>query len=122
MNAVRLSQPALTIRQPYAWLIVQGIKPVENRTWSTNYRGPLFIHAAVRLHDHSIETIEKRHDIRINRDALQFGGIIGRVELVDVVRAHPSPFFEGPFGWVLRSPVPLPFRALRGGQGLFEAS
>jgi hypothetical protein len=37
---------ALTIRQPWAWLIVHGHKDLENRTWCTSYRGPLLIHAA----------------------------------------------------------------------------
>ena len=37
---------AITIRQPFAWLIVQGIKPVENRSWETKFRGPLAIHSA----------------------------------------------------------------------------
>lgn len=37
---------ALTIRQPWAWAIAAGHKPVENRTWTTRYRGPLAIHAA----------------------------------------------------------------------------
>lgn len=36
---------ALTICQPYAELIARGEKRVENRTWSTPYRGPLAIHA-----------------------------------------------------------------------------
>lgn len=37
---------ALTVRQPYATLIVHGIKRIETRTWQTSYRGPLMIHAA----------------------------------------------------------------------------
>jgi hypothetical protein len=36
----------LSVRQPYAWLIVAGFKTIENRTWRTNYRGPLQIHAS----------------------------------------------------------------------------
>ena len=36
---------ALTISQPYASLIADGAKPVENRYWPINYRGPLAIHA-----------------------------------------------------------------------------
>src|SRR5438045_8559495 len=36
---------ALSIRQPWAWLIVNGHKPVENRSWSTKYTGKLLIHA-----------------------------------------------------------------------------
>lgn len=34
---------ALSIRQPYAGLVVAGIKNVENRSWITSYRGPLAI-------------------------------------------------------------------------------
>jgi hypothetical protein len=36
---------AITISQPYASLIASGEKWVENRTWSTNYRGYIAIHA-----------------------------------------------------------------------------
>lgn len=37
---------ALTVKQPWASAIVFGSKDVENRTWLTHYRGPLWIHAA----------------------------------------------------------------------------
>jgi len=37
---------ALSIKQPWATLIASGIKDVENRTWSTNYRGRVLIHAS----------------------------------------------------------------------------
>lgn len=36
---------ALTIRQPWASLIAAGVKTIETRSWSTEYRGPLAIHA-----------------------------------------------------------------------------
>jgi hypothetical protein len=36
----------LSVRQPYASLLVRGIKRFESRTWSTDYRGPLLIHAS----------------------------------------------------------------------------
>lgn len=121
MNAVQLRNPALTIRQPYAWLIVMGIKPVENRTWSTTYRGPLLIHAAVKPHEHSISEIEHVYGVQIDRSALRFGGIVGRANLIDVVTSHRSSWFTGPFGWIMDAPIALPFRPLRGGQGLFEA-
>ena len=51
---------ALSVRQPWAHLIVTGIKRVENRFWETPYRGPLLIHAASRWHDTKIEAIERR--------------------------------------------------------------
>lgn len=111
---------ALTIRQPYAYLIVTGEKPVENRSWSTNYRGPLLIHAAVKPHEHSIEQIQIAYRVAINRDRLRFGGVIGCVDLVNVVTAYPSRWFQGPFGFVLENPRMLPFAPARGYQGLFE--
>jgi hypothetical protein len=40
---------ALTIRQPWAELILRGRKPFELRTWRTKYRGPLVIHAAAKV-------------------------------------------------------------------------
>jgi hypothetical protein len=36
---------ALSIQQPWAWAIIHAGKRVENRTWSTRFRGPFFIHA-----------------------------------------------------------------------------
>jgi hypothetical protein len=111
----------LTIRQPYAQLIVTGQKPIENRTWGTRYRGPLLIHAAYRMHDDPIEEIELRLDAHVDRSLLQLGGVIGCAELVDVVTEHPSRSFEGPFGFVLSNCRELPFTAWKGGLGLRNA-
>ena len=64
---------ALTIRQPWASLIVDGEKRVENRTWPTKYRGPLLIHAG-------------KSRLEVDRDQarrLPFSAIIGQVEVVD---------------------------------------
>jgi hypothetical protein len=41
----------ISIRQPWASLIVSGIKDIENRTWPTRYRGPVLIHASQRADD-----------------------------------------------------------------------
>jgi hypothetical protein len=51
---------------------------------------------------------------------LQFGGVIGVVDLIDCVEAHPSPWFEGPFGLVLRNARSLPFVPMPGKLGLFS--
>ena len=39
---------ALSLWQPWASLIAHGLKEFETRSWGTNYRGPLYIHAAAR--------------------------------------------------------------------------
>ena len=40
---------ALSIRQPWAWLIVNAYKDIENRTWSTDFRGRVYVHAGKRV-------------------------------------------------------------------------
>jgi hypothetical protein len=50
----------ISIRQPWASLIVIGAKDVENRTWPTRYRGPVLIHASQRADDVSSDAIEHR--------------------------------------------------------------
>ena len=42
---------ALSIKQPWAWLIVNGYKDIENRTWKTNYRGTFLVHASKGFDD-----------------------------------------------------------------------
>ena len=37
---------ALSIRQPWAWLILHGGKDIENRDWATRFRGRVLIHAS----------------------------------------------------------------------------
>jgi hypothetical protein len=112
---------ALTILQPFAWLIVHGRKDIENRTWVTNHRGPLLIHAGVKLYPTPLAEIEHHYGITIPRDALLFGGVIGKVDVVDCVRQSSSKWFNGPYGFVLANPVALPFTRMRGHQGLFDA-
>jgi hypothetical protein len=48
------------------------------------------------------------------------GGIVGVVEVVDVVESHPWPSFAGPYGFVLEEPRPLVFHPLRGREGVWE--
>ena len=39
----------LTLHQPWASLVALGVKTIETRSWSTQYRGPLAIHAAAKV-------------------------------------------------------------------------
>jgi hypothetical protein len=106
---------ALSIRQPWAHLVVMGEKRIENRTWSTRYRGPILVHAGGRWHD---EPIERRHGVTVPRD-VQLGGIVGIVELVEIVEQSDDPYFVGPFGWVLRN-ARAAVPAYAWGLGLFD--
>jgi len=102
---------AISIRQPFAWLVVNGWKDIENRRWSTKVRGPLLIHAGSARP--SAEHLQSFLDVWPNA-TLDYGGIIGVVDIVDCVDKHRSKWFRGPFGWVLANPRPLPFKPCPG--------
>lgn len=109
----------LSIRQPWASLIIAGHKDIENRTWCTAHRGPLLIHAASRVDRHAdVRGLLTADDVA----QLPRGGIIGVVDVVDCVTASASPWFTGPVGWVLRDQKALPFSRCPGQQGLFEVT
>jgi len=111
----------LSVRQPWAWLIANGHKDIENRDWSTNHRGPVAIHAGKRL-DPEMESIRilcgQRGILLPNHFAR--GGIVGRVILTDCVSAHPSVWFKGEYGFVLAEAQPLDFIELTGRLGFFD--
>ena len=126
---------ALSIRQPWAHLILTEGKDIENRTWSTRYRGPVLIHAGKGMTagewDKAMDFVDDAFPLdpaarlcrraRAHNDAPR-GGIVGTAEIVDCVSASASPWFFGPFGFVLRNAKPLPFRPCRGQLGLFLPS
>jgi hypothetical protein len=99
-------------------------KDIENRTWSTAYRGPLLIQASSKPDDDFLDAVAyaRARGVSIPQDALRYGGIIGQVTLVDYVRHSESPWFMGPVGWVLRDARELPFLPIAGRLGLFDAS
>jgi hypothetical protein len=117
--------PCLSVRQPYAWLIVNGIKPVENRTWPTRFRGRILIHASANYPKRDYDDDRKAYHDRWgvaypNRDEL-VGGIVGSATVVDCVTAHPSEWWVGPYGFVLEKPRAfaklIPFK---GALGIFN--
>lgn len=114
--------PALSVRQPWAWLIASGLKDIENRPRRTHYRGPLLIHAGLSLNSYTEENViwlNDKFNVQIPME-LETGGIVGIVEVVDCVQKHPSKWFnEGNFGWVLANPRRLKFKPCRGALGLF---
>jgi hypothetical protein len=101
---------ALSIRQPYAWLIVQGIKDVENRTWRTDYRGPVLIHAGKTYpkRDHLDDWESWQHFCYpADRDSM-VGGIVGIATITGCVRESSSKWWIGPVGFTLADARPLP--------------
>ena len=71
----------LTIKQPWATLIMQGDKRFEFRSWQTNYRGDLLIHAGKGIDKEAMNKLAKY----IPEDMLT-GKILGKVTLVNCVK------------------------------------
>jgi hypothetical protein len=109
---------ALSIMQPWAWLIAAGHKDIENRTWATDYRGPVLIHAGKKF-DFDPRMDWGWDDIPPCWDEMHAGGIVGQAEIVGCVTSSASRWFHGPYGFVIRNARPLPFRACRGMLGFF---
>ena len=133
---------ALTLRQPWAWMVVYGGKTIENRRWNTRFRGPFLIHAGKGM------TREEYEDARYMFEEIvgsssdlanllpahdkieRRGGIMGIAELVDVVAPtvgvpdsfiHPWHMPEQ-FGFILSRIAPLPFTPYKGELGFFECA
>lgn len=114
---------ALSIKQPWAWLIVNGYKDVENRSRRTHHRGPLLIHAGLdksQFNDDEAEYIKTKYGVDIPTE-IELGGIVGVADLVGCSETHASPWFvKGNFAWELTNPRRLAFRPCRGALGLFK--
>ena len=123
---------ALSIRHPFAWLIVNGFKDIENRSTLKNFRGEFLIHAG-KEKDKKVD-LGKIRSLMMNEKAFnqmmeelyiqergdRFGGIVGQAEIVNCIHSSHSPWFEGPNGFVLKNQKVLPFMRCRGQLGFFE--
>ena len=69
----------LTIKQPWASLIINGYKKYEFRSWKTNYRGKILIHAGLSLDK---EMIGRFEDYKLKYIT---GAIIGEAEITDCI-------------------------------------
>lgn len=114
---------ALSIRQPWAWLIVHGPKDVENRGWRTLFRGRILVHASLgmtRAEYEEAKICAAFNAVQIpSFGDLERGGIVGEATLTDCVQESSSPWFFGPYGLVLEDRRPLPFAPCRGMLGFF---
>jgi len=102
---------ALSIRQPWAHRILREGKDIENRDWPTRYRGPVLIHAGIK--------IDCDHD-EVRAQDMPVGGIVGWCEITDCVSDSTSEWFVGWYGFVLANPHPLPLIRCKGALSFFR--
>lgn len=120
---------ALTVCQPYAAMIVDGIKRVENRTWPTKHRGLIYIHAGKSRRWIITAPNWPMPPLR------EFGAVLGIADLVDCLeytRIRAGEYVEkypwllehehtsGPWCWILARPEHIGPWPWRGAQGLFN--
>jgi hypothetical protein len=77
---------ALSLKQPWAELLLQGKKTIETRTWNTAFRGPFLIHASKQVDAKAMEEFGFTH--------LPTGCIVGKAELIDVKPYYTREAFE----------------------------
>lgn len=111
----------LTVLEPYSWLIFNAGKDIENRTWSTTFRGRLYIHSGKRLYADESWIAEYYGPDCLKGCLKQRGHIVGHVDVVDCVDRSDSKWFSGPWEFVLANATtikPIPYR---GAQGFWKA-
>lgn len=135
---------ALSILQPWAWLIIRPditdpaerakayadgrIKDIENRTWSTKFRGRVLVHVGKKLNreDYLYDVTDIQMHTGILLPSFEemkelTGGIVGAVDIVDCVSSSLSRWKNDPgFGFVLANAAPCPFIPYRGQLGYFD--
>ncbi|QDT55171.1 ASCH domain protein [Caulifigura coniformis] len=115
---------ALGVRQPWAELILRGIKTIEVRSLPTNVRGPIYLYSSKKLAETpAAEAAAARHGIETI--ALPRGLLVGTIDIVGCESCRPSDaeaacltpqIIAGKLGWRLEKPhrlaTPLPVRFL----------
>lgn len=97
-----MKEKALTIKQPWAYLICAGIKDIENRTWATKFRGRVYIHTSAKRiippFAKTLFTLDQTKAINdfhtLYEKEQTVSAIIGHVDIVDCVINHQSIWAE----------------------------
>ena len=125
---------ALSLLQPWASLVVIGLKTIETRSWTTKYRGDLLIHASQGKAGSIFASEPPSTKYIKDFSKLPFGFIIGRVTLTNIMRMEKldeddvvlnrltfeekafGEYSSGRYAWLLEEPVqfdvPLPARGM----------
>jgi len=127
---------ALSLKQPWATLLVHGLKTVEIRRWSTARLGRILIHAA--RHPDPCEQAWARLPEHLHAEARQLGGIVGAGDLTGCIayrsacafaadralHLNESHWFRPPvlFGLTFANLTPLPFRPYPGWMRFFPVA
>lgn len=109
----------ISVKQPWAELIITGVKDVENRTWATDYRGPIIIHTGQRIDPYGADQFVLETARALRKGAI--GAIIGHAFLYACGEKPYSKWHEdGCTGFYLANPIEIPPVPYSGKLSLFE--
>ncbi len=106
---------ALGVRQPWAELILRGVKTVEIRSTDTRQRGIIYLYASKKFAENPFaEKAIEEHELEA--DSLPRGVLVGTIDLWETGPAEeddaspscvPAEYLEGRFAWRIKNPVRL---------------
>ncbi len=126
LDSINYLDRAISIKQPWAWALAEGLKDCENRSRKMCQPGWYFIHAGQiadsgAYHTHR-EAILRTKGITLPMppSGYRTGGVVGAMHVKEWITASESPWFAGPFAAVIDAAVKLPFQAGPGLLGVFK--
>jgi predicted transcriptional regulator len=114
----------LSLKQPWAELILQGKKKIEIRRWNTKFRGKFLIHSSKNPDNSAMK--------EFGFDELPLGKILGEAELVEVKKYKDSSGFKkdknkhlatedwGNYGFILKKVKKIKPISAKGMLGFWE--
>ncbi len=99
---------ALSLKQPWAELLISGKKKIEIRKWNTSFRGKFLVHAS--------KSPDKKALEKFNLKDIKYGAIIGKAELAEIKKYKDDDEFEkdnslhlanssfGRYGFIIKNP------------------
>ena len=109
----------LSIREPFATLIMEKTKTIETRSWKTNYRGELYIHSCLSYS----KSLNEKEASKLLKNDIQLGKIlcrcilvdciymdekyIGKIKIEDPINYKCGRYEVGRYAWILEDVEPL---------------
>lgn len=131
-----LPKVAISLKQPWAWLVAEGFKDMENRPWYRSFTGPALIHTGKTVDEEAMQALAshlhpatpgepvmpellEKFDALYDGVGFETGGLVGIATFGPFVVDHASPWFMGPYAFPVSEARSLPFLPWRGMLGFF---
>lgn len=117
---------AISIKQPFAWFVVNGFKPLENRNTLKNFKGDVLIHTGKKWDDNWMEKmkIDSTTQMAIRsmsalKSQYPFGGIVGVATFTGSITESDSAWFVGKYAFQIENAYEIDFIKCKGKLGFF---